>query len=168
MSRRWVRDASPARGIRQRHANIPNERRLKDFQRRHLLAHAIAAVPRPIQKPLEATLRAARTTGALRCRGVGGGFQERDAFVVDEGCHLGGLAHPAGEVGFEGVFVCVAFVVLLADVFHDAVGEVSKCDGVDESLGSGAPYWVSVCLLEYCKFASMFIVLRGAYVVEHS
>ena len=157
----WVRDTGPARRIRQRYANIPNHCRLKDFQGRHLLTHAITTVPSPIQKPFQPTRHAPRTAGALRCCCVGGGFQERDGFVVDERRHLCGLAHPAREVGFEGVFVRVAFVVLFTYVFHDAVGKEGKCDGVDESLSSGAPYWVSVCLWEYCQLGSIFNILEG-------
>lgn len=54
-----------------------------------------------------------------------------------------GCGHPAGEIGFEGLFVVIAGVVFFADVFHDAVWEEVECDGVENVLGAIRPDWVA-------------------------
>ena len=60
--------------------------------------------------------------GALGDGGDGRGAEFGHHEVVDEGRVFGGGGHPAGEVGFEGVVVCVAGVGGLAgDFVHDCL-----------------------------------------------
>lgn len=68
----------------------------------------------------------------MRTGCFGGTEEERGDDVVGEGRHLRGGCHPAGEVGFEGVLIDVAGVVLLADVFHYSVWEIVEYDCGEE------------------------------------
>jgi hypothetical protein len=115
-SRRRVALTRAASRVTNRPGDLLDQIALNNFQRAHLLAYAVRAVPTCLCPLRTAHITIGAAGAGLRgC--LGGGGEEGQDLVGGPGRYFGCGGHPAGEVGFEGELVDVAEIVGLAGDF---------------------------------------------------
>jgi len=154
MSGGRIRYAGAARAISERHLLGLDDSAEEDFQGGHLLSGPVRTVPRGVLGPALAAGRVVGEEAAIALlHGSGGGVsQERRDGGFREGRHLYRRRHPAGEEGFKRLLVGVALAGRLAELDHDAVGEVIDGHCLEDIRCSIRPDWIT-CLTNYELFS---------------